>query len=477
VALRQYYESHSIQSNAESVSIPYRYLIPLNVVFNRSLQNLSSYYTDIGFARILLYVILMVALPYAIVKRDQKLIALSLTSLIGRGLWRIIGGGILRYGTVLISWTMLTALAFIHKLTEKNEKSSSALIVVGVILLAVLIQLFLNFMRISSQGANGPFVRYKGNVGIKTQIGSTNPQSDLANPLSVTQIPQYKYQMKNVFDLQFPQYNPIITALKDRKNDDGVVIAGTYIQYFLDNQWNLKNDGMLTEFWKQASDGDLCKTYRRLKNDHTKYLIIDPNIGTVGMGEGNETLFHRFFAKLNPITGTIDEDGTLTTLVKLYKAGYLKLMSTNNIGAYYAFNLSDAELSSAFGVTDPETMLLLRAKLMGIRYFSEEVNTLFSQIGNLFLQRVMAGQGIEEIASILGLEVDIQKIVAAVPGVLQGNASAVTELSQAERTVLIQYLNLYQSFVNNNPQGTELLQNLLMNSIGSSSQVMAFELI
>jgi hypothetical protein len=98
------------------------------------------------------------------------------------------------------------------------------------------------------------------------------------------------------------------------------------------------------------------------------------------MGEGNETLFHRFFAKLNPVNGTIEEEGTLTTLVKLYQLGYLKLLSTNNIGAYYAFNLTDEELATAFGARDEEGIVLLRAKLMGIRYFPEEANTLFSQI-------------------------------------------------------------------------------------------------
>jgi hypothetical protein len=60
-------------------------------------------------------------------------------------------------------------------------------------------------------------------------------------------------------------------------------------------------------------------------------LIIDPNIGTVGMGEGNETLFHRFFAKLNPIDGSIEEDGTLTSLVKMHQLGYINLLSTNNL--------------------------------------------------------------------------------------------------------------------------------------------------
>jgi hypothetical protein len=275
VALRQYYQAHSINSDATGLSLPYRYLIPLNIVFNWSLQNLSSYYTDIGFARVLLFIVLIIALPYALVKKEKNLIMLSLTALIGRGIWRIIGGGILRYGTVLISRTLITALAFANKLYEesKDSKHQPASIVagifIGIILLAILVQIFINFFRISSQGATGPFVWYKGNVGNETQFSET---------LTAQTKMKYGYTMKNVFDLQFPQYNAIISALKDRKDEDGVIVAGTYIQYFLENQRNLRLDGMLMDFWVKASDGNLCKTYRRLKDSKTKYLIIDPNI-------------------------------------------------------------------------------------------------------------------------------------------------------------------------------------------------------
>jgi hypothetical protein len=277
VALRQYYQSHSIKSDATKIAIPYRYLIPLNITFNRSLQNLSSYYTDIGFSRILLFIVLIITLPYALIKRDPILTALSTTTLIGRGLRWIIGGAILWYGTVLISRTLISILAFIYRRYEDAEEMKDTKyvhILIGILVLGMFIQLFLNFFRISSQGANGPFVWYKGNIGRETQFSDT---------LETKMKTKYGYTMKNVFDLQFPQYNSIINALKDRKDEDGVIVAGTYIQYFLDNQWNLKGDGMLTEFRVKASDGDPCKTYRRLKNDNTKYLIIDPNIGTVGM--------------------------------------------------------------------------------------------------------------------------------------------------------------------------------------------------
>ena len=45
--IRQYYQYRSIKVTDDAVYIPYTYLIPLNISYNRSLQNLSSYYTDI----------------------------------------------------------------------------------------------------------------------------------------------------------------------------------------------------------------------------------------------------------------------------------------------------------------------------------------------------------------------------------------------------------------------------------------------
>jgi hypothetical protein len=92
---------------------------------------------------------------------------------------------------------------------------------------------------------------------------------------------------------------------------------------------------------------------------------------------------------------------------------------------------------------------------------------------------VLAGQGIEEIALIYGVEVDVQKVSAVISSILQRNLNGIENLSQSERSIVLQYANLYQSFTNGNAseQGQQMLQNILMTSIGSSSQVMAFELI
>jgi hypothetical protein len=59
LAIRGYYQDHAIFTQAGKISIPYRYLVPFNIVFNRSLQNLSSYYTDIGYVWLLIMMLLM----------------------------------------------------------------------------------------------------------------------------------------------------------------------------------------------------------------------------------------------------------------------------------------------------------------------------------------------------------------------------------------------------------------------------------
>jgi len=52
-------------------------------------------------------------------------------------------------------------------------------------------------------------------------------------------------------------------------------------------------------------------------------------------------LFDRFFARLNPTDGTLLEHGAISMLVKLQQEGYVKYVSSNNLGAKYAFLLSD----------------------------------------------------------------------------------------------------------------------------------------
>ena len=474
VNLRQYYQSHSILSTKDAIFIPYRYLVPLNISFNWSLQNLSSYYTDIGFFWIVIYVFLLIALPYAIIKKDKILTSFSLTTLIWWWIRWIIWSSILWYWTVLISWTMITIALFWDKMLEKNGEDSEdgynyiSWILIILIWIIFWFQIILNFLRIASQWASSVFIWYKWNVGNEQTID---------NNLQPTSKTKLWYTWKDIFDLQFPQYNTIINALADRKNEDWVIIAWTYIQYFLWNQRNIKSDWMLSDFWRKTSDWDLCKTYRRLKNDNTRYLIIDPNIGTVTMWEWNETLFYRFFAKLNSNKSKIEMDGTITTLVRLYKAGYLKLLNTNNLWAKYAFTLDDSTIRKYFWETlTDEELILTRWKMAVLQYF-DNANFIFSSIAEIFTSRVMEDtkSWIEDIASIYWIEVDSSKLANVARNFITWKVSTwfAKDLTQKERNVLLSYINAYFSIQDwNFPQ----IQNLLFTSVSWWSQIIALEL-
>ena len=473
VSLRQYYQSHSISSvESGSVSIPYGYIVPLNISFNRSLQNLSSYYTDIGFFWIIVYLFLIISLPYAIIKKDKILTSISLTTLIWWIIRWIIWSAILWYGTVLISRTMITLALFWDKFLQKNKNDNLKFlpwILVALVWIIFWIQIIFNFIRIASQGANSVFVWYKWNVG-RIQVVDDN--------LQLNSKVKYWYTWKNIFDLQFPQYNPIIHALADRDNNDWVIIAWTYIQYFLWNQWNIKWDWMLSDFWKKTSDWDLCKLYWRLKKDNTRYLIIDPNIWTVTMWEWNETLFYRFFAKLSRDNSKIEKDGTITTLIRMAREWYIKLLSTNNIGSKYAFTLSDDEIRwYVWNLTDDE-LILKRGKLAVLQYF-DDADSNFWIIANIFINRIMSDResGIEDIANIYWLEIDAKKVADAANGYISWNIWDIESLTQDERSVLVNYLNIYMAYSQwHNDDWQSMVQNILLNSVTWWSQVIALEL-
>ena len=476
VNLRQYYQSHSISSSEDSITIPYRYLVPLNISFNWSLQNLSSYYTDIGFFWIIVYVFLLIALPYAIVKKDKLLTSIALTTLIWWVIRWIIWSAILWYWTVLISWTMITLALFWDKILQKDEEGPKIIpwILVAIVWIFFWVQILLNFLRIASQWASSVFVWYKWNVGQEQIIDEDLHQAD---KLKI----KYWYTAKNIFDLQFPQYNSIINALANRDNEDWVIVAWTYIQYFLWNQWNIRSDWMLSDFWKKTSDWNLCKTYRRLKDSNTRYLIIDPNIWTVTMWEGNETLFYRFFGKLNSSQTGIEIDGTITTLVRLAQNGYLKLLSTNNLWSKYAFSVDDDTIRAYFGgnLTNEE-LILARSKMAVLQYF-DDANSLFSSVAGIFLSRIINDPKwwIEDIANIYWMEIDSNKVTNAAITYINWQATQwfAKELSQEERTILITYINLYMGYQQNWESWiSSMVQSLLLNSVTGWSQIIALEL-
>lgn len=472
VALRQYYQSHSIFSDSKIVNIPYRYLVPFNIVQNRSLQNGSSYYTDIWFIWVVVYILLIVSCIYAFYNKNVLLKSVSLITIIWWWIWWIIWSAILWYWTALIVWSMLTFVLWWFVVYSRSRKHIfeyiSISLLTTVIVVFWLVQLFFNILRIISQWANSVFVWYKWNVW---EARIYNERLELQKKFV------YWYGWKNVFDLQFSHYTPIISALANRKNEDWVIVAWTYIQYFLWNQRNVKSDAMLNDFWRKTSDWDLCKTYRRLKNDNKHYIIIDPNIWTVTMGEWNESLFYRFFAKLNKEKDKILVDWALTSLVRLYKMWYVKLLSTNNIWAKYAFSLTDSEIRSEFwwNLTDDQ-IVLVRAKMAVPQYF-DEANIILGHIFNIFWKRLVNNKKLifEDIASIYWFEIDSSKLEKVMyRGIGFVDLEDLKNLTQDERTVIVIYSNLIDDKMG--AVNSDMIQELVYNSLIWASQIVALEL-
>ena len=474
-SIETYYKEHSIKTTDSSVYIPYRYIVPLNVVFNWSLQNHSSYYTDIGLIWLAVFAIMLLGLIYAICTYDKKrkqLLIIWFSTIIGWVIWWAIAWGIVWYGLGLIIWSSFVVAVFFQE--WKIEKDWNLRIwvwgVLALFALWMLMQWVLNASRIASQSSSWPFGWYKSNVGERQEI---------TKDLEFKNSKVYNFNSEDVFWLQFWQYQPFLNAVKWRNDKDWILIAWTYIQYFLDNRNNIISDGMLTHLWQQVSDFNSCRGYQRLKNENVKYLIIDPNIWTVGRaGEWNESLFYRFFARLSEDEQEIQTHGAITMLVKMAQEWYLDLLYTNNIGAKYAFELSDAELISHFWAKSKDDLILLRAKMAVIKFFYSE-NEILEKIFMLFQERILNGQWVSDIASMIGKDVDVQKLLPVIKALIEKwDTSWVKNLTQDEKYVVSQYAGIYRLMRTpaQKEQAQNVLTQLFQNSVFGSSQVISLEL-
>ena len=130
----------------------------------------------------------------------------------------------------------------------------------------------------------------------------------------------------------------------------------------------MRSDGFLVDFRKNLSDNDPCNTYLRLRDQQIKYLVIDPNIASVVMGDANSALLDRTFGKLNASKTELEEHGSMTMIAQMINEGYMSLATTNIISSKYAFILSPAELKSAYPSLNEEDVVL-RAKLSTLRFW------------------------------------------------------------------------------------------------------------
>jgi len=473
-AIETYYQEHSIKTTDEGVYIPYRYIVPLNVVFNRSLQNHSSYYTDIGLIWLCVFVIMLGWLVYAICTYDKKrknLLIIGFSTIIWWIIRRAIAWWIVWYGLWLIIWSIFVVSSFIQEWTSEGDETYKmwVYLLIWLLSLYIIVQAVFNVSRIATQGSSWPFWWYKSNVWERQTV---------SDKLEFNTEKVYTFNAQDIFALQFGQYQPFIDAVKDRKDEDWVMIAGTYIQYFLDNQKNIVSDGMLNWLWEETSDVNSCRSYQRLKNENIKYLIIDPNIGTVGRaGDWNESLFYRFFARLSTDEKSIQTHWAITMLIKMAQEWYLDLIYTNNIGAKYAFQLSDSDLIAKYGMMGKEDLILLRAKMAVAKFFYTEQD-LLDKMFVIFQERILNGKGIWDVASILWKQVDEKKLLPIVQDVLNWDGSSLKNLSQDEKYVVAQFAWVYRLLTNPGQanQASEVLTQLFQNSLFGSSQVIGLEL-
>lgn len=187
--------------------------------------------------------------------------------------------------------------------------------------------------------------------------------------------------------MQFGHYNKAINILENREDKDGIIVAGTYLPYFLPNQHGMTSDGFLFEFRKNVSDNDLCNTYLRLKDAEKKYIVIDPNIASVVMGDANSSLLDRIFGKLSTGGNKVEDYGSITMITDLVRDGYMSLAATNIISAKYAFELSEEELRNAYpNASEDDTVL--RAKLATLRFWPN-AQQMFAGLPAIFNQRML----------------------------------------------------------------------------------------
>lgn len=447
----------------EQIYFPYKYLNIFNISFNWSLQNLSSYYTDIGLVWLVLFIFTIVGLIYGLVSRKQALTGISMVTLFGWLLWWFIGGGILWYAIGIVVWSILAFLFYMYYMLSDDETPATmtlAYIFIFAVAVFGAIQMVLNLVRISSQWGGGAFIWYKTNFGVEQNLTET---------LQSANTPEPGFGQDDVFNMQFPHYREFLKLANERAADEGVFVAGTYARYFIKNQHHVRDDGFLSWLWEMSSDNDTCNTYLRLKDNYIRYMVIDPNIWTVVQGAGNQSLFDRFFARVNNVTNMIEEHGAMTMLASLYQDGYIRYVSSNNLWAKYAFTMPDA----TFGGLQGDQLTITRARMAVARYFG---NGMLDPIVNIAMQRVKDGTFVTDIADILWLEVDDAKLMAIVQK-WQPTVQDIATLTQDERKALQQFIAIRQQATAGDDALRQQLAGLIANNAGGGNQVIVLELV
>lgn len=461
------------------IDIPYNYLKVFNITFNWSLQNESSYYTDIWFVWLIVYFFVIVWFIYWVWNSNKLLITLNWVSVLGWIVWNLIWWWILWYWIWLIIWSILSFIIFILILVINlaNNKKLRIYFEIAVYFLVtlILLQIFLNFVRISTQWWEGPFLHYKTWMWKQTEVTEDLNQKQVIKPW---------YSSSDIFALQFPHYNKFIKLSDSRKDWEVVFLAWTYARYFLKKQDWIIADQMLNWLWELFSDFDVNKSYARLIDKKIKYIAIDPNIWTVVMWWWNISLFDRFFAKINQLNGSFEQDWVITMLSRLVSDNKISLVSTNNLSIKYAYTLSDEQISSFIWTwATNHDMIILRSKLATSRFWPNK-NDLHNFCVTIAKQRIVSLDFVDDFADVLWKEVDSSKIKQVIKWISQVKSvrdwiikysNEINSFNPDEKMVFLQFMNLYVTLVNNPSSLDDMLLQFIQSSTVSSSQIILFK--
>jgi len=415
--------------------IPYKYLNFLNMTYNWSLQNKSSYYTDIWVVWLLLILVNCIALVYWLFARRKILVAVSLTSFSSWILWHLLWSWIVRYNLWMIIWSILAFIVFIYYLLEQESKEYSRelkMTLIGVLIAIIFFQLVLNMMRTISHWFRvwWPFAYYKSNWWIK---------NDFTNRLEPRSKLDWTFSQKDVFDSQFGYYNTFIDRANNRDSWAWVRIAWTYSRYFIKDQLNIKSDQFVSWLQPLFFDWNACRSYLRLKDKNMRYFALDPNIWTVVQWEWNRSLYDRFFGKVNPSNWNIEMYWAITMFSKLIQEWYMRLISTNNIWTKYALTLPDW----SFVEIPEESRELFRARMaVDINWFQID----YPKLIWLFRKWVLDWVSIDQ-------------------------------MTQDERSVMNQFVYYRWLQEKNKSEFERAIKSLISRSIYSQSQIIVTELV
>jgi len=459
------------------VKIPYKYIIPFNVTFNWSLQNLSSYYTDIGITWLILAILTFFALIYSIwiitvwfIKKDNQqlqdgkiLFAFSFSTLVGWTIWYFVASGIVWYDIGGIIWLIITTIFYTNRLKDNNLLIYSLYFVISV-------WIFLNLIRIASQWGWEVQTWYKSSIWQTInykiwQDGNLKQEKDLIIP----------YKSDNVFNLQFNAYHKPIKAINDRNKNQTAIIWGTYMRYFIKNQNRIKNDQFLDYLWRLWSDGNVHKFYERLKDQWITDIVLDPNIASVVQWKWNESLWYKYYGKTDA-NWNIIEEWVFPHFVDLAQSWYLEYGYTNNLWIKYALVVSNKVLSKVTWITDKKELKKIRYEMSVVRFlprlvwqkeYFEWINAIFGILVYRATKQPLAFAW--DLADVYWLNVNnIWKI-------LNIGWKDFNELSPDEKVLFLQFNNIMWALKQanwNKQQIQKILSWLLKSSIWNRAQLM-----